>query len=83
MDSMENYLETLDTIKDYCQQICGTVLEKINQRYVVLPATGVFLFYMMFVREISGKKRPRDDKEPCNADEEYNGNEYPDVAPVS
>lgn len=82
MESIESYLSSLDTVKDCFQQFYNVVLDKVNQRFVILPATGVFLFYWLFVREVSGKKRKRMDKPPCNPDEEYTGIDYPYRPPV-
>ena len=82
MESIESYLSSLDTVKDYFQHIYNVVLDKVNQRCVILPATGVFFFYWWFVREVSGKKRKRMDKPPCNPHEEYTGVDYPYRPPV-
>ena len=82
MDSIENDFFSLDTVTDCCRHFYDAVVDKVNRRYVILPATGVFLFYWLFVREISGKKRCRTDKEPCNPDEEYTGTDHPFRVPV-
>jgi len=83
MDVVKTYLVNFDALSDGCKQLYDIVIGKISQRYVYLPVTGLVLFYLVFVREISGKKRKRVDKKPCNPDEEYTGderpNDYPDM----
>lgn len=82
MDVVKTYLANFDALSDGCKQLYDIVIDKISQRYVYLPVTGFVLFYLVFVREISGKKRKRVDKKPCNPDEEYTGDERPNDYPV-